>query len=90
MRCLPEAHGLLQASGPVQVAAASHPVTRVDGVVDAASGLLAAVGDGELVDGSPDGLSGALLQAVLIDGGRTSGQKGQGGSEGCDESNVHD
>src|SRR3990167_487948 len=89
MRCLPKAHGLLEAGGPIQVAAVGHAVARVDGVVDAASGFLGAVADVELADGSPDGLCGALLQARLVDGGGTSGQERQGGEKGCDGSKVH-
>lgn len=90
MRCLSEAHDALETSCAVEVAAVGGPVARVDGVVDAASGFLAAIRNRELANRPTDGLGGALLQTVLLNGGRTPDQKAQGGSgEGGEGANVH-
>lgn len=88
VRLLSEAHGLLGAFDPVQVEAVGHLVAGVDGVVDATTGFLRAIADGELANGSPDGLRSALLQAVLVEGGGASGRKGEGSGQGFDGSKA--
>lgn len=65
------------------------PVARFDGVVDAATGFVRAVTDGELPYRPTNGLAGPLLKTTLIDGGSTAGQEYQGGDQGADASQVY-
>lgn len=83
-----KAHGLLKARGRVHVAAVSAAVLGFHGVVDAPTGFLAALGDGELPGGLADGLGRSLLQTTLIDGGGAAGQQ-QGSGQGGEWATIH-
>ena len=87
---LAKTHGFLETGGRVHVAAIGRPVTGVDGVVDAAAGFLAAIGDGELAGGSPDGLCSALFEAGLVNRGGAAGKQRHNAVQEKDVSKGHE